>query len=198
MTKSGKPRHYGLYVRLPGAAFAWKFKDCGITISDESIAWAINDEPYETTPSNIAEVHLQTNAVGQNIIATCRIRFRDGPELLVLSADENGLYADDQARTYAAFVRDLNRRLADSSQKDIAFTAGYSAERQTFGFALIGLCVAFFLVIPTVLLLISREVSLIPGLYFGLLLVWPLYRLVMTNAPQTYDPRAVPSEFVDI
>jgi len=197
MTHTRDTKRYPLYVRLAGAGFSWKFKDCGVTISDETIVWTLGGERYETTLSNIAEVHLQTNSVGQDIIATCRLRFVDDPELLVLSAGDNGLYDAGQAKIYAAFVGDLHRRLGALSAAQIAFTAGYGNARRTFGFGLIGICAAFFLIMPTVLLFFSRELSLIPGLYFGVLLVWPLYRLVGMNEPQTYDPRALPNELVD-
>ena len=195
--KSPKTKRYALFVRLAGAGFAWKFKDCGVTISNESIAWALDGEPYETGLSNIAEVHLQTNAVGQDIIAICRLRFREGPELLVLSAGANGLYDDGQAALYGAFVRDLHRRLATLPDAQIVFAAGYTSARRTLGIVLIGVSVAFFLIMPTALLVILREISLIPALYFGVLLIWPLYGLVSTNEPQTYDPRALPASLID-
>jgi len=198
MTHTRNTKRYALYVRLAGAGFTRKFKDCGVTIADETIAWSLGSEPYQTTLTNIAEVHLQTNAVGQDIIATCRLRFTEGAELLVLSSGDNGLHDGRQARIYAAFVRDLHRRLVALPAQQIAFTAGYSNARRTVGFALIGICVAFFLIMPTALLFISREMSLIPGLYFGVLLIWPLYRLVSMNEPQTYDPRALPNELIDI
>ena len=197
MTHTPKSKRYALYVRLAGAGFSWKFKDCDVAISDETIAWTLGGEPYQTTLTNIAEVHLQTNAVGQDIIATCRLRFAEGPELVVLSSGDNGLHDGGQARIYAAFVRDLHRRLGALPAAQIAFTAGYSNTRRTFGFALIGICVAFFLIMPTALLFVSRETSLIPGLYFGVLLIWPLYRLVSMNEPQNYDPRTLPNELVD-
>jgi hypothetical protein len=39
--------------------------------------------------------------------------------------------------------------------------------------------------------------SLLSSLYFGMFLAWPLYKLIQTNEPNTYDPRALPDELID-
>lgn len=33
-------------------------------------------------------------------------------------------------------------------------------------------------------------------LYLGVGLVWPVYRLMMANAPRRYDPRDIPAEMI--
>jgi hypothetical protein len=197
MTDATNSQRYLLYVRRAGAGIAWKFRDCGITLSDERIAWQIGDEAHDTKLADIAEVHLQTNAVSQDIIAVCRIRFADGFELLVLSSGENGLHDAEKAALYRDFVRDLHGRLAAQKGAAIAFTAGYSNARRTVGLVLIVVCVLFFLGLPTVLLLMSGELSMLSALYFGGLLIWPLYRVVSMNEAQTYDPRALPAELIE-
>jgi hypothetical protein len=34
------------------------------------------------------------------------------------------------------------------------------------------------------------------ALYAGVLLVWPIYRVIKSNAPRVYDPRHVPPDLV--
>lgn len=188
---------YDLILRTEGAGFAWKFRDRGITLARERIAWTLDGEQHDTKLADIAAVHLQTNMVGQGTIATCRIRFVDGFVLLVLSRSDSGTYDAGQAAIYRAFVRDLHAWLAALKGAAISYTAGYNSARQTFGLVLLVVVVLFFLVLPTMLLLMSGELSLLSGLYFGVLLAWPLYRLVQTNEPRGYDPRVLPDELID-
>ena len=117
--------------------------------------------------------------------------------LLVLSSSDGGTYDAGQAAIYRSFVQDLHARLAALKDAEITYTAGYSNARQKFGLVLLVVVVLFFLVLPTVLLLMTRELSLFSSLYFGVFLAWPLHRLILTNEPSTYDPRALPDELID-
>ena len=188
---------YDLYLRTEGAGFVWKFTDHSITLANGHLVWTLGEQRHDVPLTNIAEVHLQTNIVGQGTIATCRITFADGFVLLVLSSSENGTYDAGQAAIYRSFVYDLHARLAALKDAAIAYTAGFSNARQKFGIVLLVVVVLFFLVLPTVLLMMTGSLSLLSSLYFGVFLAWPLYRLIQTNAPSTYDPCALPDELID-
>jgi len=196
---AGKPEQsYDLFLRPDGARFVWTIPDRGIALYPDGLSFALGGESRDPAFEDIAAVHLQTNAVGQSILGTCRIRFADDSAISVLSSGGNGLYDGQQAALYGSFVRDLHARLAALPNAAIEFTAGYSAARRQFGLVILVIAAAFFLLLPTVLLLKTKELSLLSSLYFGALLLWPLYRLVMTNTPNRYDPRSPPAELIDL
>lgn len=187
-------RTYDLFHR--GDRFSWRIAAHGVTLTGDSIAWIADGQEHVARLNDIAAVHLQTGNIGQNTIASCRLGFRDGSALLIASHNSNGLQDDLHDKLYADFVNDLHARLAVLKDTEIAFTAGFSDTRYRFGQAVIVIAVLFFLVTPTVLLLMTGSWSMVWTLYLGVGLVWPLYRVMMANAPRSYDPRDVPQELV--
>jgi hypothetical protein len=180
-------------LRLRSGGGRWLSSDHGVTLTDDQIVWTEDGQKREARLSDLAEVHLQTGNVGENTIASCRLNFRTGETLLIASNDGRGLQDDEQDKLYTAFALDLHARLAALKGAPIAFTAGFSEGRYRFGQAVMVIAGLFFLVTPTVLLFMTAEWSMVWTLYLGIGLVWPLYRVMMSNASHAYDPRAVPS-----
>jgi hypothetical protein len=189
-------KNYDLYFRFGAAKFSWRNSAPGISLSDDAIAWTADGREQQARLSDIAEVHLQTGSVGHNMIASCRLRFHDGSTLLIASNNGSGLQDDAHDRAYCAFARDLHARLAARKDRQIAFTAGFSAARYRFGKVVIVVAALFFLVAPAVLLLITGSWQMIWALFLGVSLVWPLYRVMRADAPRIYDPQQVPPELM--
>lgn len=189
-------KNYDLYVRGGEAKFSWRNPAPGVSLSDDGIVWSADDRQREARLRDIAEVHLQTGSIGQNIIASCRLRFRDGSTLLVASNNRYGLQDDAHDKAYCAFVKDLHARLAALKDAQAAFTAGFSNARYRFGKVVIVVAALFFLVTPAVLLLIMPSWQMIWTLGGGVVLLWPLYRVMKADAPRIYDPRQVPPELM--
>src|SRR5262249_54026242 len=187
---------YDLYLGFGQKRFVWTNPDHGVTLTDDGIIWFAGGREWQTRLRDIAEVHLRTGNVGESTIATCRLKFAEGSTLLIASSNSYGLQEDARDRLYAAFVHDLHGRLAALINARIAFTAGVSEARYRFGKVVAVVAGLFFIVTPTVLLLITREWSMAWALYTGVLLVWPVYRVMQANAPRTYDPRHVPPELI--
>jgi hypothetical protein len=185
---------YDLLLRSGGRS--WLSSDRGVTLDDDQIVWSEGDQKREARLSDVAEVHLQTGNVGDNTIASCRLNFRDGETLLIASNNRRGLQDDEHDKLYTAFALDLHTRLAALKGAQIAFTSGFSAARYRFGVAVLVVAGLFFLVTPTVLLLMTAEWSMVWTLYLGVGLVWPVYRLMKANAPSAYDPRSIPAEML--
>jgi hypothetical protein len=188
--------NYDLYFRSGEAKFSWRNSAPGVSLSDDAIAWTADGRQQRARLSDIAEVHLQTGSVGQNIIASCRLRFHDGSTLLIASNNGYGLQDDAHDRDYRAFVQDLHARLAARNDTQIAFTAGFGAARYRFGKVVIVVAGLFFLVTPAVLLLITGSWQMIWALFLGVSLLWPLYRVMKADAPRIYDPQQVPQELM--
>ncbi len=191
-------KSYDLYLRFGKGRFVWRNPDHGVTLTDDGIAWIAGGQEREARLRDIGEIHLQTGNVGQNTIATCRLRFSDGSTLLIVSSNSYGLQDDEHAKLYAEFAQDLHARLAGLKNARIIFTAGFSEARYRFGKVLAIVAGLFFIVGPTVLLLMTRELTMVSALYVGVFLVWPLYTVMNANAPRSYDPRDVPQELVRI
>jgi hypothetical protein len=189
-------KNYDLYFRSGAAKFSWRNSAPGVSLSDDAIGWTADGREQQARLSDIAEVHLQTGSVGRNLIASCRLRFRDGSTLLIASNNGYGLQDDVHDKAYRAFVHDLHARLAARKDTQIAFTSGFSAARYRFGKVVIVVAGLFFLVTPVVLLLITGEWQVIWALFLGVSLVWPLYRVMRADAPRVYDPRQVPPELM--
>jgi len=189
-------KSYDLYLGFGGKRFVWTNPDHGVGLKDDGIVWNAGDREWQARLRDIAAVHLGTGNVGDNTIATCRLSFSDGVTLSITSANSHGLQNDTQDRLYAAFVHDLHARLAALKDAPVAFTAGVSAARYRFGRVVIVVAGLLFIVTPTVLLLMTREWQMAWALSTGILLVWPVYRVIRANAPRDYDPRHVPPELL--
>ena len=188
-------KSYDLYLGFGAKRLVWTNPDHGVTLTDDGIAWFAGGSEWQARLRDITEVHLQTGNVGENTIATCRLKFLDDTSLSILSSNSRGLQDASHDKLYVAFVRDLHRRLA-AADAHVAFTAGFSDARYRFGKVVAVVAGLFFVVAPTVLLLMTREANMVWALYAGVLLVWPLYGLMRANAPRSYDPRHVPPELM--
>jgi hypothetical protein len=189
-------KNYDLYFRSGAAKFSWRNSAPGVSLSDDAIVWTADGQEQQARLGDIAEVHLQTGSVGRNLIASCRLRFRDGSTLLIASNNGYGLQDDVHDKAYRAFVQDLHGRLAARTDTQIAFTSGFSAARYRFGKVVIVVAGLFFLVTPVVLLLITGAWQMIWALFLGVSLLWPVYRVMRADAPRVYDPQQVPPELM--
>jgi len=93
-------------------------------------------------------------------------------------------------------VHDLHGRLAAREDARTAFTAGVSEARYRFGKVVVALAGLLLIVTPTVLLLMIRDLTMAWALCAGVLLLWPVFRVMRANAPRAYDPRQVPAELM--
>lgn len=189
-------KSYDLYFRSGAAKFSWRNSAPGVSLSDDALVWTADGREQQARLGDIAEVHLQTGSVGRNMIASCRLRFRDGSTFLIASNNGYGLQDDAHDKAYRAFVQNLHARLAARKDTQVAFTAGFSAARYRFGKVAIVAAGLFFLVTPTVLLLITGAWQMIWALFLGVSLLWPVYRVMRAAAPRVYDPQQVPSELM--
>jgi hypothetical protein len=109
---------------------------------------------------------------------------------------QGGAGDDGQAGLYRDFVLDLHARLAALGNSSIAFTGGFGEARYKFGIGLMIVVGLFFLALPLVLMLITGETKILYTLYCAVLLAWLLYKVVVANRPQAYDPRSPPEELI--
>jgi hypothetical protein len=192
-----KPRRYDLFMTSGRVRFRMKLADLGIEPQARRLSFMLDGQRHSRPYSDMATVTLNSNALPDStVIGVCRIDFRDGERLLVLSANANGLSDGSRNAEFSAFVRDLHGRLIANGAADaISFRSGFSNPRfRTLAVALAAAAL-LFLVLPLILFAATGEPRLLLGLVFGVLLILPGARLLGPNRPATYRPEAPPDFF---
>ncbi len=107
-----------------------------------------------------------------------------------------GKPSPERAGLYAAFVRDLHAHLGAGDRARIQFLAGNSAGRQKVGLVIMAVAVAFFVVMPIGLLVITGDVRALVVLVGGGLFVAPALKIFRQNAPRNYAPEDLPEDLL--
>lgn len=149
------------------------------------------------TCGDIAAVTVSSNTVPDSVpIATCRIRFDDGEELLVSSANANGLSDGTRNGEFNDFVKDLHGRLlASGTAGDITFRSGYGPARAWALLVSLIAAAGIFVALPVALFLVTRRADILLMTLFGALLIVPGAKLLGPNRLGSYRPDAPPNFF---
>jgi hypothetical protein len=190
------PRTYDLCINIAGRRLFWRNRNHGVTLGNDTIAWAMDGAANETAYGNIVAVHLDSS--GQKITADrCTISFADGRGLTIVNTDPGGYRDAKRASLYRDFVRDLHARLPADRYAGIRFSAGVppwrfwtmllTAAIAAPAFALAGLAgyVIFHLANGLLLFVI--------GEYF----CWTLGRRALANRPRDYTPERLPKALLE-
>jgi hypothetical protein len=196
ISASGNPCPYDVYFTSGGRRFYFRNPNHGVTLTDDGIAWTIEDRDDEAAFANLASVHLQSGGSPQDVIDQCTLELADGMTITVSNGNASGLPDATQKAIYRAFVQDLHARLAAGKNTAIRFTAGYAPGRyQVVLVCAIALSV-MFVALPLVLLFIVRDSKVLGLLIAGGLLCWPLAKMVQNNSPRDYSPDQLPDELL--
>jgi hypothetical protein len=177
--------HYDLSLRA-GRSIGFYFRNSnqGVILTAERINWTFGGIADGAPFHNIRAVHLQTGGDWREPTNLCTITFADGYKLLVINSD------DARRQVYRDFVRDLHSRLA-AVQTSTVFTSGY----QGFRYPLIIACAVLlgFMSIgaPVVAMTLQRGIGPITAMFAGVVLYWPLIKMIEKNAPA--EPRSTQS-----
>jgi hypothetical protein len=191
-SRSSAPERYQLFVREAGAAIVLRYTDAGVWLTGNHIGWTQGGRDKELPLSDIAAIHLTTevHSFTTNLGASmCRISFKRGVVLNVLSG--NSLGNDDAGLTarYRAFVTELHARLGTKERASIEFSAGRGGV--LYGLSLLatillGVCVAVIVVFATAAGSVKPRTLI--SVFMGFGLVVALFRFLQVNAPHAYDP----------
>jgi hypothetical protein len=108
--------------------------------------------------------------------------------LTVTSLDSWGSADAARLDDYAEFLQDLHSHLGEADKKRIRFIAGMTEGRQMFGKVAVFIGGAFFILLPLVLLLITREIQALFITLAGAAFIIPAFKTMKKNEPRTYDP----------
>ncbi|MEO6012013.1 MAG: hypothetical protein ABIQ30_00295 [Devosia sp.] len=190
--------HYDLYARTTEHRFVWRFKDHGVTVEDDSLSLVVGGQWLRIPFDRILSVTLSSNAIPRSgTIGQCTIQLVSGRRYVVGNGNDQGLADGRYDGPYRRFVDDLHKRLiANGAAGTIRFTSGYSEARRAFLIAALVVSIAFFVVLPLILLLIVRDLKILGVLAAGAAFVWPVMRVAGANRPGLYSPRN-PPDFVE-
>jgi hypothetical protein len=192
-TSPGQPEDtYDLFIREAGAPIAWKNADHGVRLNGRRIGWSARARNAERPLSDITAIHLTTEVHSPTTTlgaSVCRISFKNGDALSVLSTNSRGFDDAGFAVRYRTFVNDLHARLSPEERASIVFSAGRGGVM--YGLALIatvllGIGVAAIVVFA---MMVDGFKLRMPGaVAMGAGLVLATVRHLRANAPHAYDP----------
>ena len=201
---------YDLYTRPDHRQRFWGPPDHGVRIAADHIAWTVEGSDRQTRLSDIVEINLfppiMTSPVSAIPVASmpmvtggpivspgiCRIRFRGGSQLAVISSDALGRYDREHEARYREFVPQLHRRLSPAQRGSIVFRSGASDNRFFVNQIVFAVCCAGSAAILLLFLLPAAGWLTLIGVLFSGALLWFLYRGVQATRPGRYDPSHIP------
>ena len=195
---TGDVRDYALVHRTRGQSrFVLMYRDVGIRLGPDGIAWTTDGEPRHAAFADIVEIRLQTGTVGRGgPFGTCTITFGDGEALNIFGVTRIGNPDREKGATYAGFVQDLHHRLGPADRKRIRFRGGSTAGFHNFGMVAMTVGVLFFVVMPIVLLAVTHDARALGVLFAGAIFLAPFLKTFRRNAPADYAPEHIPEDLL--
>jgi hypothetical protein len=190
---AGAPR-FDLVTTDGQRRFVLTLKDSGVALEPDAILVRRALRWTRTPFTGIMSVTLSSGAVGRSgVIGNCTIQLNNLSRIVVSNVNNRGFANGQQNGAYRNFIRAFHQRLiASGAAKSISFRSGYSEARITGLRVALVFATAFFLVLPFVLLLISRDLKALSLLAAGAALVVPLFGVASKNAPSAYYPDRPP------
>jgi hypothetical protein len=175
--------------------------DRGVTLAPDRIAWTLDSKPDAAPFKNIVEVCVQRGPGAHRLLRICQITFADRYMLLVTDGNEFGVPTEAQRAAYRGFMHDLHARLvahaAVRAGAPIAFKAGFAAKHHLWMTVRIALWTLVFVGAPLAAFLMTGETKPFLLLVGAGVLGALFWRLVVQNAPRTYDPARPPKDLVE-
>ena len=188
-TPADPGRYYELCFREGAGRIVFRYKEKGITLGEDRMAWQTDGRKAEGRYADIDGIRLSTGHIPKSgPIGECRITFRSGLVLAITSATKWGHSDEDRNGAYIEFVRDFHRRLSTADKGRIRFEAGNTPGRQMFGRIALVLGGAFFVLLPLALFFLTGEFEALGITAAGAVFLWPVLILIRKNEPRTYSP----------
>jgi len=190
-------RRYDLFCTDGGARLRLQLNDEGISPRPDGLDFMRERRWSSRSWDDIDSITVNSSALPDSApIASCRIKFYDGEELLVTNANANGLSDGTRNGEFNDFVRDLHKRLlASGAAEDITFRAGHSRARSSALLISLVAAAGIFVVLPVVLFFITGRADILLMTLVGALLVVAGATLLGANRLGSYRPDSPPKFF---
>ncbi len=186
---------YGLFVHKGIPRFYLRNTNEGVYLSPKGIGWFIDGASYTQDWNDIAAVHLIVSHVPKNgSSGMCKITFRDGSVLSVLSASKWGHSDDERNIEYGRFLTDFHRVIPADARNAIKFETGFGKGQHVRMTIVLVIASLFFIVLPLGLAIYFRELQALFAVGAGCAFLYPLYRMTEAGAPASYNPDQVPPD----
>jgi hypothetical protein len=186
---------YKLFVREDSARFYLRNNDEGVYLSPKGIGWFIGGQSHTRDWNEIEEVNLMMAHIPkQGPIGSCRIAFRDGKKLTVLSASKWGSSDAERNTEYGRFITDFHRVIPQGARGSIKFKTGVSKASHAAMAIIFVIAFLFFVVMPLGIAIYFRELQALLITGAGFAFVYPVYRMTEAAEPAEYDPARVPPD----
>ncbi|EUB99687.1 hypothetical protein PMI07_005968 [Rhizobium sp. CF080] len=171
--------------------------DAELILSDEGVSYALKGRSGLRPFSGLRGIRLQLLSPRPSWVAVIELQFMRGEPLFVYSKLQTGPVRE-RSQAFAAFVRDLHRRLSADDKKRIVFRRGISPARHRF---VIGCTVIFaapllFLIGAVLVGKVSLTEVLFPMIGCGVF-VAGFCNLIMMTRPGTYEPDDLPNDLLN-
>jgi hypothetical protein len=188
-----EPVHYPLFTTEGPRRLVLRFRDEGVVPEADALAYSQGGATRTVSYGDVTGVRLSTNLAGRSPIGECRLEFRHGPPISVMSCAASGLGDSGRTEVYRRFVADLHERLvASGAAAHIAFQTGYAGLRRGVLLTALFAAGALFVVLPIILLIVTREPRTLIVAIAGGVLFYPAWRVARANRPTTYRPEDPP------
>ncbi len=166
----------------------------GVALGPEGIAFLWDGYERSEPWRAITEISLvATRGKYGSVVRQATIAFAEGEPARFQNTDRTGAPDPALDPAFRAFVLDLHRRLVDAGEADrVRFLRGFGAWRAKVARLVIALGAAFFLVGPVIIAGVTGDERALFGVLGGALFLWPAWRNVEANQPESYDPAAPP------
>jgi hypothetical protein len=192
----GRAHEYRLFVREGPARFYFKNNDEGVWLSERGVGWYIGGVSHTRKWSELSTVHLQVGYVyRQGSFGSAALHFSDGAVVTVLSASKWGAADPERNPEYGRFLTDLHRMIPETERGRVRFQCGASEARHMVLMIVVIFAGILFGLLPLGILIYFRTLEALFVAGAGVAFIWPLFRMVKTSEPSTYDPNAVPEDF---
>lgn len=186
---------YRLFVREGVPRFYLRNTNEGVYLSPRGIGWFIDGTSYTRDWSEIAAVQLAVGHIPKNgPMGTCRVTFRDGSVLSVLSASKWGHSDDERNVEYGRFLTDFHRSIPPGARGAITFATGVGKARHVVMTIVFVIACLLFVVLPLGLAIYFRELQALFIAGAGAAFIYPFYRSTEASFPDTYSPDRIPPE----
>lgn len=186
---------YKLFVRKGTPRLYLCNTDEGVYLSPKGIGWFIGGTSYTRDWDEISAVNLIVAHIPRNgPSGTCKITFRDGSVLSVLSASKWGHSDDERNIEYGRFLTDFHRVIPEKERGMIKFETGFGKSQHVVATIIFVIAGLFFVVLPVGLAIYLRELQALLVAGTGLAFIYPVYKSVEAGHPDSYNPDQVPPD----
>ena len=185
---------YDLFTLDAAARLIWKNTDRGVAIEPTALVLWRAGRWRKLRYDEIDTITLSTGVIGASrTIGQCTLTLRTGRRIVITNTNAAGTADGMRDELYREFIRDFHRALIVSGAAGyIVFRSGFSRGRMTGLMVALVAAAGVFVLLPLMLLLITRNLQALWLLLAGATIVAPAAGIAHSNKAAAYAPQQPP------